>query len=91
MISLESIIASSRKPAQSRANHYMARVEEHLKGLPASEQLPFLKAELSKWMDRYSAWALRVDSGTASEHDLSQTAFDYTETLAALRGRINAA
>lgn len=83
------ILEKLRAPAGARAALYMGRIEQHLPTLAADKRLPFLKSELEKWMNRYSAWALRIDTGTADEADLSQTAWDYTETIGAIQRRIN--
>ena len=60
-------------------------VEEHL--LTAADPKDFLRKEEEKWLVRYTAWAERVDLGIASKEDLSQTAFDYLETIDAIRKR----
>lgn len=79
------IMKAAAAPAKSRTARYMARVEAHLPTLPDdTARRAFLKAQRERWANEYQAWALRIDNGTASDQDLSQTAFDYTETLASL-------
>ena len=84
-MNIAAILETAKAPALARTARYMARVDEHLLGFSTvGAKLAFLNAEHEKWIERYRAWALRVDDGTASEADLTQSAWDYTETLAAL-------
>lgn len=91
MNTAERLMAALAKPAKSRAEGYMTRVEEYLPTLADDgARLAFLKNEKEKWLARYSAWTRRVDDGTATADDLKQTAFDYVETISAISDRLTA-
>jgi hypothetical protein len=78
------ILDAITKPAQSRTERYMARVESHLAGLPEAERAPFIGGQIEAWRDRYASWAARIDAGTATPTDLKCDAYDFVFTLAAL-------
>jgi hypothetical protein len=66
----------------SRTDHYMARVAAHLPSLPNNAaRAAFIEAELAKWEERYAAFIRTVDRGIDPG---PATAFDFTETIAAL-------
>lgn len=85
----QAIFAAAQAPARARADRYMARIEARLGSLPDTEaQRKFLAVELEKWRERYTAWAARVDAGTATDPDLALSAFDFQLTMAAVSRRL---
>lgn len=85
---IENITAAMKAPALERVERYMRRVEEHLPTFPNdAERAAFLRREEVKWVERYEAWAQRIDSGNASKGDYELTCWDYIETIAAVRLR----
>lgn len=77
-------------PARSKAQEYMVRVDQHLETLADdAARVAFLRAQVERWQTLYSAWALRIDDGSASKDDLGCTAFDFVETITALGGKLN--
>lgn len=81
------IVRAAQKPAGDRAARYGARLDAHLETLPASQRRGFLDREEAKWAENYREWAKRVDTGTATERELTYSAWDFTLTIAEIGRR----
>jgi hypothetical protein len=85
-LSIESLTAAIKAPAQDRTERFMARVRDHIRTLPDdAARIAFVSNQVARWIDLYQAWAFRIDTGTADELDLRQDASDYVCTIADLR------
>lgn len=81
------ILKAAQAPAKDRVARYEARLDAHLVTLREDQRCGFLDRELAKWQENYRAWAASVDNGTASERELTYTAWDFTLTIAAIDQR----
>lgn len=66
---------------------YMARLEEHLAGVPPIQRLATLAHLKTWWIEEFERWALRVDQGVATATDLKCNAFDFRMTIDAVSAR----
>ena len=87
---IKSSTADQRRQAAARRNdrtaRYMARVDEHIKGLGPKETMAFLNKELATWFERYRLFQIEVFSGR--EMKTLATAYDYIETISAISAKI---
>jgi hypothetical protein len=85
-LTIETLTAAMKAPAEDRTERFMRRVRSHIATLPDdAARIAFLSDQVARWIDLYQAWAFRIDTGTASEADLTQDASDYVCTIADLR------
>ena len=70
----------------SRTTRYMARVRAHLPALGSDgARRDFISREIDKWEERYARFiATEGDVHPLNGHDDQPSAFDFTETIAAL-------
>lgn len=70
----------------SRTGHYMTRVEAHLATLTHNNaRYDFISREIDKWEERYGRFIATAGASLRRGDDATQpTAFDFTETIAAL-------
>lgn len=85
---LVDIARSAQKPARDRSSRYAERLDAHLETLPADQRRGFLDREAARWSENYREWARRIDTGTASERELTYSAWDFTLTIAEIGKRI---
>lgn len=70
----------------TRTERYMRRVRQHLPRLDDDAGRAFLKAELEKWETRYARFIeTSGESERRGDGAEQPTAFDFTETIAALQ------
>lgn len=89
MSNIQDIIAKAQEQtgAAARSIRYAVRLDAHLATLAADTRAGFLDRETAKWAENYREWARRVDTGTASPHEMTYTAFDFTMTIAEIGKR----
>lgn len=87
-MNITDILAIAQKPARDRTERYAARLDAHLETMPADQRPGFLDRELARWQENYREWAKRVDTGTATDRELTYSAWDFSLTIAELSRRI---